>query len=422
MKVLLEVEAQTLAEGREWTRQRLEERLQAQADQIGALCPQSGLVLKYVRMREFSLMTCVGTVKVRAAYGFSSAMQRWLSPAREQWGLSPYERVSPQLQQKLCYTATQTGSYQKAALLAGCWGTTISDDLVHSQVQSVGLQAEQSACDGPEPARSTKNEAPFSLVIMLDGWMVRERGPQWAAPPDCQDAQRVEWHEVKSGVIYRLDHQAQTASGRGALTQKKVVACPPGTEVLEFGAAVQQQALCCGMARAQEVFVVVDGALWLWSLIEDRFSGTTQTLDFYHASQRLWELAHYLYPHDAEAARAFVEPLLHQLRHGESSRVITRLEQILPKPSLQGHPAHDDCADPQLERQIQYFLNHRDHLDYQAVAERGAPIGSGAVESQCSQFQDRFKRTGQFWTRPGLRNLLALGVMIQNNTFAYLWN
>jgi hypothetical protein len=47
------------------------------------------------------------------------------------------------------------------------------------------------------------------------------------------------------------------------------------------------------MARAQEVFVVVDGALWLWSLIEDRFSGTIRTLDFYHVSQRLWDLAHY---------------------------------------------------------------------------------------------------------------------------------
>src|ERR1700687_5183525 len=73
----------------------------------------------------------------------------------------------------------------------------------------------------------------------------------------------------RNGPHHRLDHRAQTASGRGALTQKKVVACPPGTEVLEFGAAVQQQALWCGMARAQEVFVVVDGALWLWSLIED---------------------------------------------------------------------------------------------------------------------------------------------------------
>src|SRR5258708_17551330 len=55
-----------------------------------------------------------------------------------------------------------------------------------------------------------RTEAPFSLVIMLDGWMVRERGPQWAAPPDCQDAQRVAWYEVKSGVIYRLDHRAET--------------------------------------------------------------------------------------------------------------------------------------------------------------------------------------------------------------------
>jgi len=73
MKVLLEVEAQTLAEGREWTRQRLEERLQAQADQIGALCPQSGLVLKYVRMREFSLMTCVGIVKVRLPMVFRAS-------------------------------------------------------------------------------------------------------------------------------------------------------------------------------------------------------------------------------------------------------------------------------------------------------------------------------------------------------------
>ena len=171
MKVLLEVEAQTLAEGREWTRQKLEERLQAQADQIEAVCPQSGLVLKYVRMREFSLMTCVGTVTVRAAYGFSSLTQRWLSPAREQWELAPYERVSPQLQERLCYTATQTGSYQKAALLASCWGTTISDDLVHSQVQSIGLQVHQQVT--PAPTGAPKNEAPFSLVISsMVGWYV----------------------------------------------------------------------------------------------------------------------------------------------------------------------------------------------------------------------------------------------------------
>ena len=36
---LKEVEAEVLAEGREWTRQRLQQRLQAQADEAGALFP-----------------------------------------------------------------------------------------------------------------------------------------------------------------------------------------------------------------------------------------------------------------------------------------------------------------------------------------------------------------------------------------------
>ena len=89
-------------------------------------------------------------------------MQRWLSPAREQWELTPYERVSPQLQERLCYTAIQTGSYQKAALLASCWGTTISDDLVHSQVQSIGLQV-FTAGDAPALQERPRTTPPFRL-------------------------------------------------------------------------------------------------------------------------------------------------------------------------------------------------------------------------------------------------------------------
>jgi hypothetical protein len=36
---LKELEAEVLAEGREWTRQRLQQRLQAQAEQAGAVFP-----------------------------------------------------------------------------------------------------------------------------------------------------------------------------------------------------------------------------------------------------------------------------------------------------------------------------------------------------------------------------------------------
>ena len=39
VKSLKALEAEVLAEGREWTRQRLQQRLQAQADQAGAVFP-----------------------------------------------------------------------------------------------------------------------------------------------------------------------------------------------------------------------------------------------------------------------------------------------------------------------------------------------------------------------------------------------
>jgi hypothetical protein len=41
-QTLKEVEAEVLAEGREWTRQRLQQRLQAQAEEAGAVFPPPG--------------------------------------------------------------------------------------------------------------------------------------------------------------------------------------------------------------------------------------------------------------------------------------------------------------------------------------------------------------------------------------------
>ena len=60
------------------------------------------------------------------------------------------------------------------------------------------------------------------------------------------------------------------------------------------------------------------------------------------------------------------------------------------------------------QRETHYFQNHREHLHYQDNAAQGFPVGSGAVESACSQFQDRFKRTGQFWNSASMSHLQAL--------------
>jgi hypothetical protein len=330
---------------------------------------------------------------------------------REQWGLAKWARLSPELEQRLTYNAAIAGSYEKAAEHAKRWGSAISDDAIHALVRRVAQRSQDAALPPPPPPKP--QEQPFSLVIMLDGWMVRQRGVDWGAKPaGAPTLERVCWKEVKSAILYRLEDRAANASGRGMLIEKKVVAVPPETDVVDLGARIQAQAMQLGLARAKEVFVVADGALWIWNLIEDRFSQATKTLDFYHGSEHLWSLAHHLHPDSPELAKAWIKPLLHDLRHTPEHRVIHTLEELLA----------DNPADPIINREVNYFLNHRDHLKYADLDARNAPIGSGSMESACSQFQDRLKRRGQFWSPRGLADILAIDVAFKNDTLQFLWN
>src|SRR5262249_28589802 len=156
----------------------------------------------------------------------------------------------------------------EAEKLAATWGTPVSDGSIHQQVRKLGRRAEQlPLCVAPLAA----SEPAFSMVIMMDGWMARERGPDWGAGPRKRDPQRVDWREIKSAVIYRLEQRVQKPSGRGILLEKYVVATPPETAPLEFGQQVHHEAMRRGLARAGVVYLVMDGAVWIWDVAEDRF-------------------------------------------------------------------------------------------------------------------------------------------------------
>jgi len=415
MKGLLELEQEVLKEGREWTRRRLQERLQEQIDENPPVCPRSGLLLKKQQRRSLKLRSISGILELKAWYGYSSAQKAWVHPAREAWGLEPYQRSTPELQSRLCYTATQVGSYEGAARLASRWsGSELSDDLIRDEVQRKGKVVDPA--NWPSPKASKVKEG-FSMVIMMDGWMVRERGADWGASKKKDLMDRVKWHEIKSAVIYRLEQRAQVQNGRALLSEKYMVASPPQTDPLSFGKAVQQEAMRRGLAQAKRVYVVIDGAVWLWDLVQDRFGESVKTLDLHHAAEHLWVLGREIYGEGTGESKKWVENLLHQLRHGEEERVIRSLEQVLEKWKFQ-----DPGVQKTVEREVQYFVKHKDHIHYQDRANEGAPMGSGAVESLARQLQNRFKTCGQFWKRKGLTNLLAIVATVKNNDERFLWN
>lgn len=373
-----------------------------------------------------TITTTVGKVVVRGAYGRDAQTRRYLSPVRVLWGLGPHETMSPVLEEKVCYTATMTNSYEKAAAVAAKWGTPVDDSGIHRHVGARGERAHVLEQERVERALSVETRAeviaegkrdlpfgPFSLVIMMDGWMVRERGPQWGLKPAQIEANRVEWHEVKGAIIYRLVDRAETQSGRGVLLERYAVAYRGDPH--EFGRRVYAEALRRGLNHAQRVFVIADGAVWIWRIVEDRFPDALGGLDFYHASQHLWAIARDQFGEGDPRAQRWVAPLLHELKHGGEAGVLQTLEDLLAL-----------CAEQVGERaitrrEVDYFRSHREHLHYQQLQAQGCPIGSGAMESMCSQLQDRFKRTGQFWSLPGEQRLMALDLARRNLDWDEIW-
>lgn len=122
------------------------------------------------------------------------------------------------MEARLCHTATEVDPYERAAKVANRWGSPVSDDLIHQHVPQRGRAALELELPPPSLAPA---EPEFSLVIMLDGWMARERGPDWGASVRRKMAERVKGHEVKSASAsgpwaMRCMVKARTTPKRGS--------------------------------------------------------------------------------------------------------------------------------------------------------------------------------------------------------------
>jgi hypothetical protein len=356
------------------------------------------------------MRTEAGVVELTVIYGQDPRDRHWGCPMRECWGLTPHQQLSLALEDKLAFTVTATGSYEEAAALSAKWGCAVEDSTLQALAQRVGARAEaqiQERVKVPPPEREPQRAASSLAVLLMDGWLARFRGEGWGRKKT--EKARVEWHEIKTGVFYCAEQRGETEKGRGVLSDKVIVNWQGSPE--ELGRRLNWEGNHRGLARAQNTLVLSDGAAWIWNLKEDRWKEAHELLDFYHASQHLWRVGDALW---GEGQSVFwVEPRLHQLRHGREKKVLRELARLKGGRGSRGKVLREEQG---------YFKRHGNRMNYQAAADRGWPIGSGAVESACRQKQCRFKRCGQFWTEKGFRHLCALDEARRNGHWDELWN
>ncbi len=370
--------------------------------------------LRRKRFLGVRIITFFGCITVRVRQGVDDK-GRWVSPSLAYLGIKPHQRYSPDMEKRMAVLAVETGSYEKAARVADATWFTISDDAVRSLVLRLSKVAQNKP---PTDMRSEAATTEDTLIVMADGWNARHRGKNWGRnKKNRQLPERVHWHEIRSAVIFTLSSLLAVSGKRKAIMDKHVVAVPAETSPHDFGVLLYREAVRMGLRRAKAVFFVMDGGVWLWNIYQDRFEKCSKAmLDFYHLSQHLHVLGAALYGAGSAKAASWCRRILHNLKHKSPKHLFKTLDQLLQDP-----PSDDPALQEAIRTQNAYFRSHAAHMDYAANAALGVPIGSGPVEALCSQFQNRLKRTGQFWTQTGFAALLQLTVRHWNQELDSLW-
>ena len=210
------------------------------------------------------------------------------------------------------------------------------------------------------------------------------------------------WHDVKCGVIYA----AQPTAGQADQPQQQhYLACQE--EAAAFGRRLYATALGRGLAAAPQSVVIGDGAVWIWNLASEHFGDAIEILDYYHACEHLWTVAHSCYGEGSPAARRWAKRRSKRLLEQGAGPLIESLCQR-------------QAATPEqqqlLARELAYFQRNRHRMRYPLFRKQGLMIGSGPVEAACKVVVgQRLKGAGMRWTEPGADAMLAVRTAVLND-------
>ncbi len=183
------------------------------------------------------------------------------------------------------------------------------------------------------------------------------------------------WKECNLVVIEKRDGKKITDRWTGARYGPRK----------DFEPYAAQAGMQMGFMDAEQTLFIADGARHNWELAMTHFPGAVQILDYYHAAGHLAEFCDLLAPAmRSERVRQW-KTLLYD---GETLQLIHEMKRCVAKLT------DTDGG----WKQINYFVNNQQRMDYGRYRAAGWPIGSGSVEGQCKFVVGRrFKGNGMRW-------------------------
>lgn len=346
-------------------------------------------------------------------------------PQDREWSLPAEAPLTPQAARRLAReAATQQGFEPAARALSEDWAIQMplhaeqvrrwGEALGASVVSRRDAEVEDYQC-GLRPA-SPPNAVPL-LVIGMDGGRYQGR------EKDQDTGSR--WREEKVLTVSSYIPGDGVPREQGGRAPQKLVTTQVATaqSVRAFGPLARVEAERRGLRQAEQVIALGDGGNWIDPLLTALFHVLARIIDWFHASEHLWDCAKAVHGAGTAQAAQWAEQLEALLWDGQVQRVIAQLSAEAQK---LGPPTEADAAgNPRkvLAANVAYFTTHQGHMNYPQYRRRGWPISSGETEAAVKQFNKRIKGTEQFWSPDGIEAVLALRALwlSQDDRWQHYW-
>ena len=227
------------------------------------------------------------------------------------------------------------------------------------------------------------------------------------------------WRDVKVAVLARREPgEPITPSEWGqrdlpAPAVRSVVAAVE--EAQAFGERCVAETTRLGLTDPGRISVLGDGAEWIWNLAEQRLSGASQCLDFWHGAGHLGDGVRAVFGSGGGEAEAELDRGKGRLLEDGYWGVTEWVGELAVK-----MPAGGDGA--ALGAVLNYFAGHQTRVNYASRLRRGQSIGSGLVEGSIEQLLNvRLKQTGARWRVEHVAPLVELGALAAGPEWEAFW-
>lgn len=208
------------------------------------------------------------------------------------------------------------------------------------------------------------------------------------------------WKEVKLGRIFKSGDCIDPDGKVGWIRHSQYLAHLGDSKT--FTRQMDDLLASYGSLNNKMVFIS-DGALWIKNWIEDAFPNAISILDYYHASEHLYQFVE-AYFRDKTIGNIWAKEQERLLKESQVADVIRNIITLAGK------------NDKEAQKLIDYYQGNKQRMDYREYKKIGAGIiGSGAIESaHRTVIQKRMKLSGQRWSKQGAQNMLHLRTCSMN--------